>query len=168
MKRPLATIGLSYLFALVVAFACGEKQSFYLALALLPAFVVSLFVRPLRRQKAVPAALLSACVAFAAFFAANTAIAKPVKVLEGQTAFVTGTIADLPYEQYGRYYYTIETTQIAYEGAPQQIRFMLSLNSPIEADFFDSISCHVRFRQVYEPAQDYYAAKGMFVSGSAK
>lgn len=168
MKRPFAVIGLSYLFALVVALACGERWSFYLALALLPAFVVSLFVRPLRKQKTVPVALLSACIAFAAFFAANTAIVKPVKVLEGQTAFVVGTIADIPYEQYGRYYYTIETTQIAYEGAPQQIRFMLSLNSPVEANFFDNISCNVRFRQVYEPAQDYYAAKGMFVSGSAQ
>lgn len=167
MKRPFAVIGITFLCALSAACIFGMAVSLTAAGVLAAAAAVSLLFPALRKQKTIPAALATAAAAFFAFFLAFSAWVLPVQAIAGQSGSLTGVMTETPYESYGKFYYQIETEQVGIEGAPQKIKVMLISSSPIDADFYDEITCNASFYSAGETSAGRYYSKGIYILASA-
>ena len=108
MKRPFAVIGFSYLAAQAVALLFG----FSFSLAVLAAAIVALAVYCLllnKRSKLVLTVLSCVAIANAVYCAYDWVCVRPMSQLEGATAYITGTVSQDPYEENGRFYYTVKS-----------------------------------------------------------
>lgn len=165
MKRPFAVIGLTYLSALTAALYIGSSVSFYAAFVLIAAFIITLFIKPLRRGKTVPIICIAAAAALFAYCGAVTYLVNPVQTLDGKECTVTATVTRQPYQNGTRIYYPVQTTKINEENAPQNINLIISAASPIDADCFDSITCDIKFyTSDSESYKNYLSAKGVYIS----
>lgn len=167
MKRPFAVIGIPFLCALAAACIFGAGVSLIAAGALAGAALLSLLLPGLRREKTVPVVLVTAAAAFIAYYLAFSAWVLPVQALEGQEGRLTGVLTETPYENYGKFYYQLETEQTGIEGAPQKIKVMLVCDSPIDADFYDKITCSASFYSAGGKTAGRYYAKGIYILASA-
>ena len=169
MKRPLALVGFTYLLAQAAAVFFGEPVAWYLAGGCLLFFVLSLCIRRLRREKAVPVACLAAMVACLAYGLGQMWLIRPMTPLDGQDVEVSGSICELPYQENDRYYYQIQTDQVGMEGVPQSIRIRITTTHALDAEVYDRISGKVR---LFLPQKGsgldsaaYYQSKGIRMTG---
>lgn len=167
MKRPLALVGFTYLLALVAAAFFGEGIAAALALFSFAICIATLVVGSTRRGKVIPAAFLTAAVALTVFCVCSEWQIKPVQKLDGQDAVISGTICELPYESYGRYYYVLNVDQVELEGAPQSFRLRVSTGHALEAQPYDRITGRVHFFLPEEgqgvSSRTHYASKGLYL-----
>ena len=134
MKRPFAIIGITFLAALASASVFGARAGAVLACAFAASFAVSLFFSKLRKEKTVPAALITACAAFVLYLLAVQMWVVPVQALDGKAGRVTGVISEAPYERYGRFYYELETSKKDLPALPQKKKKIQSTPKPQHAD----------------------------------
>lgn len=87
----------------------------------------------------------------------------PVQALDGKAGRVTGVISEAPYERYGRFYYELETSKIELPDVPQKIKILLSSSNPIDADFYDEVTCEADFYQPAAGSSGRYMAKGIYL-----
>jgi|GEM_PF-7110724 len=144
MKRPFAVVGITYLIAQTAAVLCGASASAVLfCIAVLCAIVL---FAVLRKR---PAWLLPAVLSCAVCFGLNAGYmffdVEPTLVLEGQTVMVSGRICCAPSVSFGRYYYVIETDSVFLDGMPQKVRFRLSSEKSLDADYGDKLFSEVTF-----------------------
>ena len=163
MKRPFAIIGITFLAALASASVFGARAGAVLACAFAASFAVSLFFSKLRKEKTVPAALITACAAFVLYLLAVQMWVVSVQALDGKAGRVTGVISEAPYERYGRFYYELETSKIELPDVPQKIKILLSSPNPIDADFYDEVTCEADFYQPAAGSSGRYMAKGIYL-----
>lgn len=168
MKRPFAVIGITFLCTLAAACMVGVTVSLPAAVVLAGAAAASFLFPALRREQTVPAALLTAAAALFAYTLAVTAWVMPVQALDGQAGTFTGVLTEMPYESYGQFYYQIETEQIDIDGAPQKIKLLLSSPSPIDADFYDQITCTASFYKANGNTTGRYNARGIYILAAAE
>lgn len=172
MRRPLALVGFTYLLALVAAVYFGESAAAVLAVLSFVLFCVSMCYRPARRAKYFPVAFFTAAVAFVSYGVAMQTQVRPVQQLAESDAVISGVICELPYEDYNRYYYTIETDSVTptedYPGmpVPQKMKVRISTSHALSADVYDRVEGKVHF---FLPADEqgfssrtYYASKGFY------
>lgn len=145
MKRPFATIGITYLVSQAVAVYFGLDISLMLAAISGMALIIYLFIMNGRRSGII-AVLISVIFSMGIYCAYYSVNVRPSEIFDGQTCEITGTITDCGVS-YGRYQYVIDTESIAIEGAPQNVRMRLSSSYPIEADMCDNITTVVCFNQ---------------------
>lgn len=145
MRRPLVLVGFSYLLTLAAAVYLGAEISFVLFWCCLVLFAVSLAIRKTRAVLVFPAAFLTAAVAFGCFAGYSRAAVEPPRALDGTDAQVEGTVCELPYSQYGRWYYVVKLDSVSVQGAPQQFKIRLSSQNELSAGPYSSIRCKVHF-----------------------
>ncbi len=167
MKRPFALIGFTYLIALVAAVYFGEQVSLIIGITLVVGFGVSMFFKELRIAKVIPIALFVAALGFFSYYGNYCARIAPVEVLKDSDVVISGTICEMPYKDYDKYYYFIETDSISEESAPQNIKIRLSTPKALDADEYDKITAKVH---MHEPksgrgytSKIYYQARGIFM-----
>ncbi len=165
MKRPMATVGFTYLAALVAATYFNTDFAIIMAIIFFVLFVISLIIKPARKQKVLPIAFFAVTVAFAMYSVFYYAKVTPIEQLNEQDAVVSGRICELPYSAYNRYYYVVETDKIDVDGANQNMKLRISMSKALDADLYDRISGKVH---MFLPADSggfssktYYAAKGI-------
>lgn len=89
----------------------------------------------LRKEKTVPAALITACAAFVLYLLAVQMWVVPVQALDGKAGRVTGVISEAPYERYGRFYYELETSKIELPDVPQKSKYSCHRQTPSTRTF---------------------------------
>jgi len=145
MKRPLAIIGFTYLITLAVAVNFGVNLSVAAAVLSFFGAVFIVFSKSLRKFKAVICALVTASVAFSVFSAYYLYKIPPITELYDSEAYITGTVTELPYENYDRYYYLIKTDSVEIEGAEQNIKIRLSSKEALDLQMSDTVTVAVKF-----------------------
>lgn len=168
MKRPLELVGFCYLLTLAAAVSFGADASFVLFWCCLALFAGSVAVRKTRAALVFPAAFLTAAVAFGSFAAYTRAAVEPPRVLDGADAVVEGEICELPYSQYGRWYYVVRLDSVSVPDAPQSFKIRLSAQHALEAEPYSRIRGKVHF---FLPqggsgygSRSYQASKGILMT----
>ena len=110
------------LFALFLLCKANQKAIGAVCLAALIAFVVSLFIKSVRRDKTLPTAFLSIAVAGALLLSAGAQNAALSGYTEAKSVYVEGSLSDLPYRENGRYYYVLRTSRIGENEATEKVR----------------------------------------------
>ncbi|MFU0833593.1 MAG: Competence domain-containing protein [Oscillospiraceae bacterium] len=165
MRRPLVLVGFSYLLTLAAAVYLGAKLSFVLFWCCLALFAVTAFLKKTRTVLVFPVAFLTAAVAFGAFAGYSHAAVEPPRMLDGLDATVNGTICELPYSQYGRWYYIVSIDSVSVPGAPQSFKIRLSSQQKLASEPYSRIHGKVHF---FRPqggngysAESYYESRGI-------
>lgn len=165
MVRLFASIGFSYLIALVASVYFGTKIAIVLAIVFLCLFVISLFFKVCRNNKVVSVVLITISLAFANYSISYFYKVKPIESLEGSEVDVSGVICDTPYKSYNKYYYVIETDSVNAENAPQKIKLRISSNISLDADVYDRVTGKIT---MFSPnsnkgfsSKTYYASKNI-------
>ena len=164
MKRPLCVTGFSMLFALFLLCKANPKAIGAVCLAALIAFVVSLFIKSVRRDKTLPTAFLSIAVAGVLLLSAGAQNAALSAYTEAKSVYVEGSLSDLPYRENGRYYYVLRTSRIGENEASQKVRLVSS--APLDLTPRDTFCGDVRMFLLGDSAQDdeitaYYRSTGL-------
>lgn len=165
MKRPMATVGFTYLAALVAATYFNTYFAIIMAIIFFLLFVISLIIKPARKQKVLPIAFFAVTVAFAMYSVFYYAKVTPIEQLNEQDVAISGRICELPYSAYNRYYYVVETDKIDVDGANQNMKLRISMSKALDADLYDRISGKVHMFLPTDnggfSSKTYYAAKGI-------
>ena len=165
MKRPMATVGFTYLAALVAATYFNTDFAIIMAIIFFLLFVISLIIKPARKQKVLPMAFFAVTVAFAMYSVFYYAKVTPIEQLNEQDVAISGRICELPYSAYNRYYYVVETDKIDVDGANQNMKLRISMSKALDADLYDRISGKVHMFMPTDSggfsSKTYYAAKGI-------
>lgn len=166
MTRPFCVIGFTALFTLFVMHAFPQKEAMGAAFtAALIAFVLSLTQKAARRDKTLPTAFLTAVICIAMLWTAQTQYAaRQDAVLEKKEVLVSGTLADLPYTENGRYYAVLRVHTL--NGEPSRGKIRLVSRTPFDISPADSITCRVKpfllgGEAENEAVSAYYRAKGI-------
>lgn len=165
MKRPFATVGFTYLAALIAATYFNTDISKIMMIIFLILFLFSLFIRKIRVQKVLPVAFLTLAVALFMYNVFSYVILKPIEKLNDQDVLISGRICDIPYSAYNRYYYVVETDKVDYPGTNQTMKLRISMSKALDADLYDRISGKVHMflpnNEASFSSKTYYAAKGI-------
>lgn len=166
MTRPFCVIGFTALFTLFVMHAFPQKEAMGAAFtAALIAFMLSLTQKAARRDKTLPTAFLTAVICIAMLWTAQTQYAaRQDAVLEKKEVLVSGTLADLPYTENGRYYAVLRVHTL--NGEPSRGKIRLVSRTPFDISPADGITCRVKpfllgGEAENEAVSAYYRAKGI-------
>lgn len=165
MKRPLVLVGFCYLLTLAAAVSLGERASAVLFGCSLVLFAGSVLIRRTRTALVFPAAFLTAAVAFGSFAGYSRTVVEPPQALDGLDAEVEGAVCELPYTQYGRWYYIVQLDSVSAPGAPQSFKIRLSAQNALDVEPYSRIRGRVH---LFLPqggdgynSRSYYASKGI-------
>ena len=123
------------------------------------------------------ALVLTAGIAFFAYFGAYQINVSPVSALDDSDATVSGTVTELPSEAYGRFYYVIETDSVMPEDGtvkssdiPQRLKIRVSSTNAIELEAYDRLTAKVHLSKPTGSdeglnTRNYYAAKNIYLTG---
>ncbi len=164
MRRTLAVVGFTWLLTLVAAAFLGFTAAFVFLLTAAAGTLVSFLVPGLRKGRTVPAALLSCTLALTSFCLTEQFSYLPIAGLSGQSAFVTGYIADLPEYTGSRYRYTFQITSVDLPGAPQECKVTFTNDFPLNAEPFDELAGEVTFSKPYAPTLLNWKTKGVYLT----
>ena len=151
--------------ALVAATYFNTDFAIIMAIIFFLLFVISLIIKPARKQKVLPIAFFAVTVAFAMYSVFYYAKVTPIEQLNEQDVAISGRICELPYSAYNRYYYVVETDKIDVDGANQNMKLRISMSKALDADLYDRISGKVHMFLPTDnggfSSKTYYAAKGI-------
>ncbi len=155
MKRPLAVIGTCCLSALAVALLFGKDSFLSLCLLFLAGGLLCMGIRKYRHYTLV---FLTGLGAVALLWGYTEAYLTPSLSLKGETAEIEGTLCELPYQYYDRYYYKLKTGQ-------QTV--LVSSRYKLKIEPFDTLKATVRFYGETDASQDLYNfSKGIAIRAS--
>lgn len=167
MKRPLAVIGFTYLAVVVVSFFLGLDKLPALIAVFVCLAAIFLKCRKTRRNIILPAVCITSVAALLWLMCFDNVYVKPTEELYGKTAVVTGQICDLPYENNGKTYYKIETSQISLPNTIQHIKILLSSSKALRADLYDTVTAAVNIYPQSEDTYKYYnISRGNYLTGN--
>lgn len=166
MARPFCVIGFTALFTLFVMPVFPQKEAMGAAFAVaLIAFVLSLAYKPSRRDKTLPTAFLTAAICILLLWNANCRYAAQQNtVMDTQEVTVSGVLADLPYQDNGKYYAVLRVQTL--NGEPFRGKIRLVSRTPLEIAPTDSITFRAKPFLLgggteNEAVSAYYRAKGV-------
>ena len=155
MKRPLVLVGFCYLLTLSAAVFFGGRWWLFLACCCLVLFLFSVF----------SLALIAISLAFGSFSAFSQANVEPSAALAEKDAVISGTVCELPYQAYNRFYYIVEVNDSSLPNAPTPFKIRLSCQNALQVEPYSHITGKVRFflpdgGEGYS-SRSYYASKGI-------
>lgn len=167
MGRPLAVAGFSYMAALAVALFVGVMISFWLALLLEVVFIGVMCIRPFRKQRVIPIAVLAAAAALVCFGIYTNTVVRPTEPLQGSTCQVQAELCELPYNNGSRNYYTVTILSVKGKEVPDKIKAVISTEEVLGAEPFDKINGKVKFFENENNSyQQYQISQKIMLSGS--
>ncbi|MDF1494204.1 ComEC/Rec2 family competence protein [Caproiciproducens sp. CPB-2] len=165
MKRPLVLVGFCYLLTLAAAVYFGPELSLVLACASLAGFLITALAPKTRAVGVFPAALLAVTLAFGSFYAVHQSQVEPAELLAGRDAVIDGTVCELPYQAYNRFYYIVEVNDISLKDAPRPLKIRISSQGALNVEPYSHIQGKVH---LFLPSggegyssRSYYASKGI-------
>ncbi len=110
-----------------------------------------------------PIAFITMSLAFGSFYAGSAATVEPSAALAEKDAVITGTVCELPYQAYNRFYYVVEVNSLP--NAPQTLKIRLSSQNALNVEPYSQVKGKVHFflpngGEGYS-SRSYYASKGI-------
>ena len=152
MSRPFALIGFVYLAVQAVSIYFGSGFAFLASGCFFLLFFLSLFVTKLRTSKVIPIACMVAAVALSAYAGYHVWKIEPLAELAEKDASITGTLCELPYENNGKFYYTLRVDEIAIEGMEHPHnpgKIIMTARNALDIEPYGSISGKVHLYQSF-------------------
>lgn len=152
MSRPFALIGFVYLAVQAVSIYFGSGFAFLASGCFFLLFFLSLFVTKLRTSKVVPIACLVTAVALSAYAGYHVWKIEPLAELAEKDASITGTLCELPYENNGKFYYTLRIDEIEIEGMEHPHnpgKIIMTARNALDIEPYGSISGKVHLYQSF-------------------
>ncbi len=173
--QPLALCGFSFLSGLLIAsWFCGFGFGLtVLTAAGIGCFIIGLILAFWVRasfKKAVAIVFFTLSFAFCYLPVWEVLAYRPAAALDGQSAFISGEIIDLPVRDGGRYTFTVKINRIDLENAPQHLKIRIHLYESakafdkIEGEFYFSLPSVSRGFD----AKSFYKSKGIYLNAYAK
>lgn len=166
MKRALAVTGFTMLGILTVF--CNIKSDTAMSAAIivsLIALLLSLIIKPARRNGTLPTAFLSVLIALCILFLNNSTYFKNAVIYSEKELTVSGRLIELPYKSNGNSYYVIETDTI--NGGSENIKVRLVSSSPLDLQPTDRVTVNVKsfLLGANDEYLNYYKSKGLMLGG---
>lgn len=165
MKRPLFTVGLTFLIGTVVVVRLGLNAA--VAVGLFCAISGVLLLRGQGWWNRLALVLLSIALACGGFAAAHMLRYEPAAALADQTLYFEGLVTEVTRSSggYPRYYVTGHFPDLA--DAPDNMKLLLSSNEMLPVRASEQISCHVKLYRPYgtQALELYYRSRGIFLHG---
>lgn len=168
MTRPFCVIGFSMLFTLFAASITDNKQAISAAIfVVLIAFVLSLCIRKTRQNRTLPTALAAAACALILLVCADARLEKQrasfFETEQGEIQ-ISASLADLPYNENGRYYAVLRVHSV--NGKPVHCKLRLVSNTPQDFSAHDTLYLTVKPFLLGKNGENtavaaYYRAKGI-------
>ncbi|NCC87551.1 MAG: ComEC/Rec2 family competence protein [Clostridia bacterium] len=165
MKRPMAVIGISFLFTLVIIGKTGEHFAvIFLAISAL-AFIPAISIKSLRQASVLPSACLAVASACLLFILQTQYEYKPQLSFVGENVSVEGTVLENQGKtDSGSYRYIIKTSKV--NGKDYKMKIRLSSTQLADAEYYDNIS--IKNATIYELGNDssiklYYKSTGVYI-----
>ncbi|MDE5995661.1 MAG: ComEC/Rec2 family competence protein, partial [Eubacterium sp.] len=168
MKRVFAHIGFSFAITLIMLNFLKIEAAFVILAIASVAFAVSVLVRKTRRSLSVPLCMFMAVLASVIFITNYYSSVLPQKSLDTETVNAEFYIIDLEESKNDSYYYTVKTSFVDQDNAPQNIKLTVKSESKIEADYYQKIKGSIKLRLIAENGFSSYGSfgNGMFLSGT--
>ncbi len=165
MKRPFAVTGFVYLAVLAVALFLGKAWFAVLGGLFVCGLFVCLKTERTRRRAALPAAMIAALAAVLAASVDTAVRVEPPDPVRGKTAFVSGLLCELPYEQYGQFYYPLQAEEIMTADGTvlHNVRMLVSASQQLTIAPYDRMETVVSF---YEETDIFQRGKGYALTGT--
>lgn len=168
MKRPFAVLGFTYLTALMVALFVGSNIAYILSGVLAILFVISLFVKKLRKRIALPFIFITSAVAMLMFSTFVEQKLKTFEVLSGTEQRITATVCDEVYESNGKYYYPLEVKKIR-NSELSGFKILASSSVLYDVEVYDELDAKISLYQNADSVfGNYDISKGYFLRGAIK
>ncbi|MDE6659706.1 MAG: ComEC/Rec2 family competence protein, partial [Eubacterium sp.] len=159
MKRVFAHIGFSFALTLILLNFLKIEAAFVILAIASVAFAISVLLKRTRQSISVPLCMLSAVLACAIFVSNYYFAFLPQKNLDAETVNAEFYIVDLQEEKNDSYYYTVETSFVDKENAPQNIKLTVKSKDKILANYYQKISGSIQLRLI---AENGFASYGCF------
>ncbi|MCI8497163.1 MAG: ComEC family competence protein, partial [Clostridiales bacterium] len=172
MKRPFAISGFSALLTLAVVSLLGVTVAACL-MAVCAVLAVLAFLLPAWKKNRMLQVLFITMTVVLLNFTCHWQFAYAPSLPLGDTsAQVTATVTDLPAQANGRYYYTLETSEIGREQVPQKIKIRFSSQMELPVEPYDTIQTTMHFllpddEGGFSPRVS-YRAKGIYLYAYAE
>ena len=170
MKRVFAHIGFSVAVTLFALCFIKIDYIYSITAGLTVILIVSLAISKYRQAIAVPLCLSSAVFACLLFLFVFSLKAAPALSLDGKEADFTFYITALPQFDGDRYIYTVKTSKIILNGAPETLKLRLYSKSIINVEPYTLINAHGKFRAISDNAFSSYGywSDGIFLNSNIK
>ena len=168
MKRIFTHIGFSTAVTLLVINLLPVKSISLIMLGLAVLSAASLVIFK-GKEKAVFVCLISgvfACGVFLCTYNATVAPQLSLDSAEADTEFYITDIAKI--DDDGNYVYTVKTTKINCDGAPQNIKLHVKSTRKINADYYETVKGKLKFYSIADNASSSYGYWGEKIFLSAK
>lgn len=168
MKRVFAFIGFTVAVTLIVLNVIDFKYSYFVLIAAVTLFAVSLLFKLFRNGKVVPVVLGSVIFASCLFIIAYNSTYIPQNQLDNRQLEVTMRIVSSPEERTGGgYQYTAEINSVQSENAPQNFKIRLYSDAELGVDSYTDFDATVRLYSIADNAFDSYGTFGdnIFLNG---
>lgn len=126
MPRPFALIGLTVFFVLAVLYNAPSLTVLIVFLSAVTALLLSVIIRNIRRQPAIPVALAGTAVACLMLILMNEFYYYPQLKLAGSTHDAKIVVTDFPEYNYGKYYYEAKAVEADGEKCSVKLRLMFT------------------------------------------
>ncbi len=143
MPRPFALIGLTVFFVLAVLYNAPSLTVLIVFLSAVTALLLSVVIRNIRRQPAIPVALAGAAVACLMLILVNEFYYYPQLKLAGSTHDAKIVVTDFPEYNYGKYYYKAKAVET--DGEKCNIGLRLMFNGRQDISPYDEINGNFYF-----------------------
>lgn len=153
-------MGVSYALALLFANVLGASAAVYISITAGVLFVISLLVKDIRQALTVPiitGTVMLSCLLFA-FTWNNTVV--PIQSLDGERAYCTYQIVDIPQKTGAGYIYTVKINNVNRGNTPQSFKAKVFSEREIDADYYDRVSSYLNFEKTSENDFDSYCQFG--------
>ncbi len=152
MSRPFALIGFVYLAVQAVSVYFGSGFALAASGGCLLLFLIAMLIPKLRTAKVIPIACLTAAVALGAYAGYHAWKIDPLKTLAEKDAYITGTLCELPYEDNGKFYYTLRVDTIAVDGMEQPHnpgKIIMTSRNGLDIEPYGTVSGKVHFYESF-------------------
>ncbi len=146
IKRPLAAAGLVYTSALAVSVLLESGMDLTVAImAAIIGIAAMIVVRDYRRDIIIITIPLA--LGFGVTSLCKNSSEQLAAELGDSECLISGEVTEIPYQQYDRWYYIIQTDYVGIDGAEQSVKLRLSCRNSLEAQEGDRITGTVTFVQ---------------------
>ncbi|MDO4731427.1 MAG: ComEC/Rec2 family competence protein, partial [Clostridia bacterium] len=171
MKRIFTLIGFSFLFALFVCVSLDYKILSYMLIACVILCVTfAAFIKKYKSFKMLFTVFLTISVAFIGYLINYSVNITVLDQLKGEDLYITGTVCEPVYKNYGKYYYIIQTDDIQDKEDIKQVKIRVSASQYLGLEPFDKISCRVSLSDSLPDdrgfsSSNYLKSQGIYLTG---
>lgn len=166
MKRVFAHIGFSFAITMIILNLLPIKGAFAVLALAGVLFVAFILIKKTRNAVAVPLCMFSCMLAAVIFISFSYGTFLPQQNSTGKETEIQFYLVDIPEKTDNGYLYTVKTTDVDCDGAPQNIKLSVYSKNRINADYNQIVKAKVRLNPIADNGFNSYGryADNIFLS----